>query len=103
MLAHQSSSGCGLETGDLIGTGTISSTEGQILEFGSSHDPARRAGCLQELVQAGKRPLQLADGSELVWINDGDVVIFEGWAGSSEQMIGFGELSTQVICSTDSL
>ncbi|KAF5640179.1 quinate permease [Fusarium sp. NRRL 25303] len=89
MVAHHSSSGCGLETGDLLGTGTLSSSTEQIEEFGSDHDPIRRSGCLAELVLGGTRPFPLSDGSELVWLEDGDTVTMEGWAGSGDRAIGF--------------
>ncbi|KAF4441006.1 Fumarylacetoacetase [Fusarium acutatum] len=90
MVAHHSSSGCGLDTGDLLGTGTLSSSTEQIKEFGSDHDPIRRSGCLAELVLGGTRPFILSNGSELVWLEDGDTVTMEGWAGSGDRAIGFG-------------
>lgn len=96
MLAHHSSSGCGLSTGDLIGTGTLLSTKEQVAESGDEVDASRRSGCLHELVQAGTQLLRLSDGSGLMWLNDGDIVIMEGWAGSGDQIIGFGQLSTLV-------
>ncbi|VTT58041.1 unnamed protein product [Fusarium fujikuroi] len=89
MVAHHSSSGCGLETGDLLGTGTLSSSTEQIKEFGSDHDPIRRSGCLAELVLGGTRPFTLSDESEIVWLEDGDTVTMEGWAGSGDRVIGF--------------
>ncbi|KAF9777084.1 hypothetical protein IL306_004646 [Fusarium sp. DS 682] len=101
MIAHHSSSGCGLETGDLVGTGTLSSTTEQISEFGSEHDPIRRSGCLSELVQGGSKPFTLSDGSQLVWLEDGDVVTMEGWAGSGDRTIGFGKLSAKIMPAKD--
>ncbi|KAF5252863.1 hypothetical protein FANTH_2187 [Fusarium anthophilum] len=97
MVAHHSSSGCGLETGDLLGTGTLSSSTEQIKEFGSHQDPTRRSGCLAELVLGGTRPFTLSNGSELVWLEDGDVVTMEGWAGSGERVIGFGRVSAKIL------
>ncbi|KAF5987616.1 hypothetical protein FBULB1_2005 [Fusarium bulbicola] len=97
MVAHHSSSGCGLETGDLLGTGTLSSSTEQIKEFGSHHDPTRRSGCLAELVLGGTRPFTLSNGSELVWLEDGDVVTMEAWAGSGERVIGFGRVSAKIL------
>jgi fumarylacetoacetase len=93
MLAHHSSSGCGLTAGDLLGTGTLSSTEEQAAGFEKYHDSIRRSGCLQEIVQAGKKPFPLSNGSELVYLEDGDTVTIEGWAGSGDSAIGFGSLS----------
>ncbi|KAI0010976.1 fumarylacetoacetate hydrolase [Xylariaceae sp. FL0662B] len=101
MLAHHSSSGCGLETGDLIGTGTPSSTEEQAAEFGDKYDLVRRSGCLHELVQAGSKPFRLSGGSELRWLEDGDIVTIEGWAGSGDRVIGFGQLFTQIMPSME--
>ncbi|KAF5637933.1 fumarylacetoacetate hydrolase [Fusarium sp. NRRL 52700] len=97
MVAHHSSSGCGLNTGDLLGTGTLSSSTEQIKEFGSHYDPIRRSGCLAELVLGGARPFTLSDGSELVWLEDGDTVTMEGWAGSGDRTIGFGRVSAKVL------
>ncbi|KAH7349802.1 fumarylacetoacetate hydrolase [Plectosphaerella cucumerina] len=95
MLAHHSSSGCGLLTGDLLGTGTLSSTAEQAAELGQGFE-GKRSGCLHELVLAGTRPLKLGDGSVLTWLEDGDTVILEGWAGSADKAIGFGELVNQI-------
>ncbi|KAF4335470.1 fumarylacetoacetate hydrolase [Fusarium beomiforme] len=101
MIAHHSSSGCGLNTGDLLGTGTLSSDSKQIAEFGSDHDPIRRSGCLCELILGGSKPCTLSDGSELVWLEDSDVITMEGWAGSGDNAIGFGKLSAKVMPAKD--
>ncbi|GKU22889.1 unnamed protein product [Fusarium langsethiae] len=98
MAAHLSSSGCGLETGDLIGTGTLSSTEDQALASGS--DPKRRAGCLFEIVRGGSQPTTLSDGSSMTWVEDGDTIVMQAWAGSGKARIGFGELSNMVVSHT---
>ncbi|KAF4499599.1 fumarylacetoacetate hydrolase [Fusarium agapanthi] len=97
MVAHHSSSGCGLEIGDLLGTGTLSSSTEQIKEFGSHHDPTRRSGCLAELVLGGTWPFTLSNGSELGWLEDGDIVTMEGWAGSGDRVIGFGGVSAKIL------
>lgn len=95
MAAHLSSSGCGLDTGDLIGTGTLSSTEKQAIEAES--DPEKRAGCLFEIVRGGSQPVKLSDGSSMTWIEDGDTIVMEGWAGRGKSRIGFGELRNTVV------
>ncbi|SCO91614.1 related to 2-keto-4-pentenoate hydratase/2-oxohepta-3-ene-1,7-dioic acid hydratase (catechol pathway) [Fusarium oxysporum] len=97
MVAHHSSSGCGLDTGDLLGTGTLSSSTDQIQDFGSDHDAIRRSGCLAELVLGGTRPFTLSDGSELVWLEDGDTITMEGWAGAGDRVIGFGKVSAKIL------
>ncbi|RGP81425.1 hypothetical protein FLONG3_570 [Fusarium longipes] len=95
MLAHQTSSGCGVATGDLIGTGTLSSMQEQMT--GDGLDPDHRSGCLHELVEGGTHPFSLSDSSELVWLEDGDIVTMEGWAGSDDNRIGFGKLVSKVV------
>ncbi|KAJ4188858.1 hypothetical protein NW755_006354 [Fusarium falciforme] len=97
MLAHHSSSGCGMDTGDLVGTGTLSSSESQLATADGWREGVRGSGCLYELTCAGSKPFHLTDGSELKWLEDGDLVTFEAWAGSGDRAIGFGQLSVKVI------
>lgn len=97
MIGYHSLSGSGLATGDLIGTGTLSSTTMQAREFGNEHDPLRRSGCLAELNMGGDRPFTLSDGSELIWLEDGNTITMEGWAGSGDRKIGFGKFSTNIM------
>ena len=80
MLTHHASNGCNLQTGDLIATGTIS---------GDSKD-AR--GCLLELTWCGKEPIQLPNGEERRFLEDGDEVIMKGFCEKEGfRRIGFGE------------
>jgi fumarylacetoacetase len=62
LLAHQTSNGCNLRPGDLLGTGTISGPG------------AGQAGCLLELTQGGRTPLALASGQTRRFLEDGDAV-----------------------------
>jgi fumarylacetoacetase len=62
LVAHLTSNGASLRTGDLIATGTIS---------GPDHDSW---GSLMELAWGGERPVVLRDGSERSWLEDGDTV-----------------------------
>ncbi|KAG0127783.1 hypothetical protein HOY82DRAFT_60683 [Tuber indicum] len=87
-LAHHASAGCGLNAGDLMGTGTISGdavdADGKKLEL----------GCLYEATEGGTKSvrLQAEDGSgqaELRYLLDGDEVVFEAWCG--DMKLGFGE------------
>ncbi|PVH73071.1 Fumarylacetoacetase [Cadophora sp. DSE1049] len=86
MLSHHASSGCGLRTGDLLGTGTISSLEQYV------GDEVSTLCCLHELTMAGTRPFKLRNGQEITWIEDGDEVIMSGTiAGPDGSVMGFGD------------
>ncbi|PTB35160.1 hypothetical protein M441DRAFT_179957 [Trichoderma asperellum CBS 433.97] len=80
-IVHHAAGGCGLKTGDLLGTGTISGEkQGEL-------------GCLYEATRDGNSKLQFDDGSELGYLEDGDEIILEAWCGDGEggrATIGFG-------------
>lgn len=78
MLAHHTVGGCGLRTGDLVASGTVSGKEDE------------EHGCLLELTKNGKTPWKLSDGSELRYLEDGDVVMLTGVVGSPSSGVGFG-------------
>jgi fumarylacetoacetase len=79
MLTHHASNGCNLQTGDLMATGTVS---------GNAKD-AR--GCLLELTWRGKEPIQLPNGEERRFLEDGDEVIMKGFCEREGfRRIGFG-------------
>ena len=80
MVAHHASNGCNLEIGDLIGSGTIS---------GPNKDSW---GSLLELTARGREPLTLPSGETRGFIEDGDEIIFRGFAlREGYPRIGFGE------------
>jgi len=80
LVAHHSSNGCNLQTGDLLASGTVS---------GPSPD-AR--GCLLELTKRGAEPLTLPNGETRRFLEDGDEVIFRGFCKRPDAArIGFGE------------
>ncbi|MDQ3711660.1 MAG: fumarylacetoacetase [Acidobacteriota bacterium] len=80
MLTHHASNGCNLQTGDLIATGTVS---------GEGKD---ERGCLLELTWRGKEPIQLPNGEERRFLEDGDEVIMKGFCEREGfRRIGFGE------------
>jgi fumarylacetoacetase len=84
-LAHHTTSGCAMNTGDLLGSGTISG-------------PTRESrGSLLELSWGGKEPIRLADGSERRFIEDHDTLTLRGQAAGDGYTIGFGECSGQVL------
>lgn len=80
-LVHHAVTGCIMNPGDLLGSGTISGQE--ISSFGS----------MLELSWKGSRQVNLGDsGESRTFLKDGDTVILEGWAGDNEKKarVGFG-------------
>lgn len=75
MLAHHTVGGCGLRTGDLVASGTVSGEE------------ETEHGCLLELTMGGKKAFKLSDGGELRFLEDGDEFVYEGFVGEG---VGFG-------------
>ncbi|MGL5010846.1 MAG: fumarylacetoacetase [Paracoccaceae bacterium] len=87
-LAHHTTSGCPMNTGDLLGSGTISG-------------PAREnRGSLLELSWGGKEPLSIEGGSRS-FIEDGDTVMLRGQAVGQGYRIGFGDCAGQVVAAFD--
>lgn len=84
-LAHHTINGCRINSGDMMGSGTIS---------GSTEDSF---GSMLELTWGGQKPLTLKDGTERKFINDGDTVIIRGFCSNNEVRIGFGEVSTKLL------
>ncbi len=80
-LAHHSSSGCPMRTGDLLGSGTISGPE------------KNQRGSLLELSWGGKEPLTLNTGETRTFLEDGDTLTLSGRAQGNGFTIGFGECS----------
>jgi fumarylacetoacetase len=68
-LAHLTSNGASLRTGDLYASGTVSG------------DGPDERGCLLELTWDGRDELVLSDGSRRTWLEDGDEVVVRGRAG----------------------
>ncbi|MGH8519756.1 MAG: fumarylacetoacetate hydrolase family protein, partial [Panacagrimonas sp.] len=80
MVAHQSSNGCNLRPGDLLGSGTIS---------GASPDSL---GSMMELTQGGKRALSLPGGETRTFLEDGDEIIQRGRCSrEGYASLGFGD------------
>ena len=71
-LAHATSNGASLRTGDLFASGTISGPD-----RGSE-------GSLIELTRNGAHPIRLGDGSTRAFLEDGDQVVLRGRAGDVE-------------------
>jgi fumarylacetoacetase len=84
-LAHHTSNGCRVNSGDMMGSGTIS---------GPTPDSF---GSMLELTWGGKNPLTMSDGTERKFINDNDTVTIKGHCQNSSVRIGFGEVSTKLL------
>ena len=88
-LVHHTVTGCALNVGDLLGSGTISGTE-----KGSY-------GSMLELSWNGKEPLTLPNGEQRVFLQDGDTLILKGYKKGNGFTIGFGDCSGKVLPSLD--
>ena len=84
-LTHHTSNGCRVNSGDMMGSGTIS---------GPTEDSF---GSMLELTWSGQKPLKMNDGSERKFINDNDTVIMKGYCQNSSVRIGFGEVSSKLL------
>ncbi|KXP00097.1 fumarylacetoacetase [Tsukamurella pseudospumae] len=85
MLAHMTSNGASLRTGDLFASGTVSGPERD------------QRGSLIELTWNGTEPLRLADGSERTFLSDGDVVTISATApGPNGTRIDLGEVTGRI-------
>ena len=84
-LAHHTVNGCPINSGDMMGSGTIS---------GPTEDSY---GSMLELSWRGEKPLKMKDGSERKFINDNDTVIMRGYCEKDGTRIGFGEVSTKLL------
>ena len=85
MLAHHSSTGCPMRPGDLMGSGTISGPEKD------------SRGCLLEMTWRGQEPVELPDGTQRKFLQDGDEIIMSAFCQSDGAMrIGLGDCSTVI-------
>jgi fumarylacetoacetase len=83
-LAHHTTSGCPMNAGDLLGSGTIS---------GPDKDSR---GSLLELSWGGKEPIPVAGGTR-TFIEDNDTLTLRGHAQGDGYTIGFGDCVGKVI------
>lgn len=84
-LAHHTSNGCKVNSGDMMGSGTIS---------GPTPDSY---GSMLELAWGGKKPLELPGGITRTFIEDGDTVVLKGYSQKDGLRIGFGEVRTRLL------
>ncbi len=86
MVAHHTSNGCNLESGDLIASGTVS---------GATPDSL---GSLIEITQRGASPVELPTGEVRRFLENGDEVIMRGYCKREGfRRIGFGECRGVVV------
>ncbi|MEM7721295.1 MAG: fumarylacetoacetase [Pseudomonadota bacterium] len=86
-LVHHASSGCAMETGDLLGSGTIS---------GPTPDSF---GSLLELTWNGRDPIEVG-GERRTFLEDGDRIDITGWC-EGDYRIGFGQCTGTVLPAVD--
>ncbi|MEE9363373.1 MAG: fumarylacetoacetase [Cellulophaga sp.] len=84
-LTHHTVNGCVVNSGDMMGSGTIS---------GPTPDSY---GSMLELSWRGENPVKLNDGSERNFIQDNDTVTIKGYCKNQAVRIGFGEVSTKLL------
>ena len=68
-----------MQTGDLLGSGTISGTE------------RSERGSLIEMTGGGKEDITLKDGKTRRFLEDGDSVVLRGWCEKDGVRVGFGD------------
>lgn len=83
-IAHHTSNGCNLQTGDVLASGTI-----------SGKNPGS-FGSMLELTEGGKKPFTLSSGEERSFLENGDRVTLTGMAGKGEHRVGFGSLTNTI-------
>jgi fumarylacetoacetase len=84
-LTHHSTSGCPMNTGDLLGSGTIS---------GTTKDSR---GALLEIAWGGQEPITLDTGETRSFLEDGDSLTLRGHARGDGYRIGFGTCAGTVL------
>lgn len=84
-LTHHTISGCNLQVGDLMGSGTIS---------GPTPDSY---GSLLELTWNATKPLNLSNGEQRGFLADGDTLMMKGYCQRDGLRIGFGEVTGQIL------
>jgi fumarylacetoacetase len=83
-LVHHASSGCAMNVGDLLGSGTISGPE------------KHQRGSLLEISWNGTEPIELAAGVKRTFLEDGDSLVMRGWCQGDGYRVGFGEVEGTV-------
>jgi fumarylacetoacetase len=84
-LVHHASSGCAMNIGDLLGSGTISGPEKD------------QRGSLLEISWNGIEPIELPGDIKRTFLEDGDSLSFHGWCQGDGYRVGFGEVEGTIL------
>jgi fumarylacetoacetase len=84
-LVHHASSGCAMNVGDLLGSGTISGPD------------KHQRGSLLEISWNGTEPVELAAGVKRTFLEDGDSLAMHGWCQGDGFRVGFGEVEGTIL------
>ena len=84
-LVHHASSGCAMNIGDLLGSGTISGPEND------------QRGSLLEISWNGTEPIELPGDIKRTFLEDGDSLSLHGWCQGDGYRIGFGEVEGTIL------
>jgi fumarylacetoacetase len=84
-LMHHASSGCAMNIGDVLGSGTIS---------GPDKDSR---GSLLEISWNGTEPVELPGGAKRTFLEDGDSLSMRGWCQGDGYRVGFGEVEGTIL------
>lgn len=88
-LTHHTITGCKVEVGDMMGSGTIS---------GPTPDSY---GSMLEIAWNATKPVTLDGGATRSFIEDGDTVIMKGYSEKDGIRVGFGEVRGKVLPALD--
>jgi fumarylacetoacetase len=84
-LVHHASSGCAMNVGDLLGSGTISGPE------------KHQRGSLLEISWNGSEPIELPGGAKRTFLEDGDSLRMRSWCQGNGYRVGFGEVEGTIM------
>ncbi|XP_057328031.1 fumarylacetoacetase [Microplitis mediator] len=84
-LAHHTVTGCNINPGDLMASGTISG------------ETADSFGSMLELSWKGTMPVSMQDGSTRKFLQDNDEVIIRGYCVGDDYKVGFGECAGKLL------
>ena len=93
LVKHHASNGCNLQTGDLLGSGTLSMIPREEEEGGKT-DILSTLGCFQELTYEGRVPITVNNFARL-YLQDFDTCVFK--PKNIEELENLYECATQIM------
>lgn len=84
MIAHHTVTGCNMNTGDLLGSGTISGTDDSSL------------GSLLEMTKGGKQEVKIGNATRK-YLQDGDTLTIRAAGKNGKDIVGFGEVTGTIL------